>query len=234
MNDSAHSTSSRNTYVCSASSRSSSFRNTSVCSTSSRSTSSRSSFEPDLSSIRIIRSSRRTLSLQVRHDGQVIVRAPHHVTLQEISSFVRKNSGWLQKHLEKAEKEKELYAASPVQLLTMEDIQKLADEALRVIPGRVAHYAPLVGVTYGRITVRNQKTRWGSCSSKGNLNFNCLLMLAPPDILDYVVVHELCHRKQMNHSPKFWAEVAAVIPDYKEREKWLKTEGRRIMRRMTG
>ena len=125
-------------------------------------------------------------------------------------------------------------AASPVQPLTMEDIQKLADEALRVIPGRVAHYASLVGVTYGRITVRNQKTRWGSCSSKGNLNFNCLLMLAPPEILDYVVVHELCHRKQMNHSPKFWAEVAAVIPDYKTREKWLKTEGTRIMRRMTG
>jgi predicted metal-dependent hydrolase len=89
-------------------------------------------------------------------------------------------------------------------------------------------------VTYGRITVRNQRTRWGSCSSKGNLNFNCLLMLAPPDILDYVVVHELCHRKEMNHSPKFWAEVAKVIPDYKERQKWLRTEGSNIMRRMTG
>ena len=203
---------------------------------STRSTAARSSFEPDLSSIRIIRSSRRTLSLQVRPDGQVIVRAPHHVTLQEISSFVRKNSRVWRCSAQELflEKEKELNAASPVQPLTMEDIQKLADEALRVIPGRVAHYASLVGVTYGRITVRNQKTRWGSCSSKGNLNFNCLLMLAPPEILDYVVVHELCHRKQMNHSPKFWAEVAAVIPDYKTREKWLKTEGPRIMRRMTG
>ena len=103
-----------------------------------------------------------------------------------------------------------------------------------MIPGRVAHFAPLVGVTYGRITVRNQRTRWGSCSSKGNLNFNCLLMLAPPGILDYVVVHELCHRKEMNHSPKFWAEVAKVMPDYKERQKWLRTEGSSIMRRMTG
>ncbi len=192
------------------------------------------SSDPDLSAIRIIRSSRRTLSLQVKNDGQVIVRAPRHVTLQEISAFVRKNSAWLHKHLEKVRKEKELNAASPVQPLTMEDIQKLADEALRVIPGRVAHFAPLVGVTYGRITVRNQRTRWGSCSSKGNLNFNCLLMLAPPGILDYVVVHELCHRKEMNHSPKFWAEVAKVIPDYKERQKWLRTEGSSIMRRMTG
>lgn len=193
-----------------------------------------SSSDPDLSAIRIIRSSRRTLSLQVKNDGQVIVRAPKHVTLQEIAAFVRKNSAWLHKHLEKVRKEKELNAASPVQPLTMDDIQKLADEALRVIPGRVAHFAPLVGVTYGRITVRNQRTRWGSCSSKGNLNFNCLLMLAPPDILDYVVVHELCHRKEMNHSPKFWAEVAKVIPDYKERQKWLRTEGSNIMRRMTG
>lgn len=193
-----------------------------------------SSSDPDLSAIRIIRSSRRTLSLQVKNDGQVIVRAPRHVTLQEIAAFVRKNSAWLHKHLEKVRKEKELNAASPVQPLTMDDIQKLADEALRVIPARVAHFAPLVGVTYGRITVRNQRTRWGSCSSKGNLNFNCLLMLAPPDILDYVVVHELCHRKEMNHSPKFWAEVAKVIPDYKERQKWLRTEGSNIMRRMTG
>lgn len=192
------------------------------------------SSDPDLSAIRIIRSSRRTLSLQVKNDGQVIVRAPKHVTLQEIAAFVRKNSAWLHKHLEKVRKEKELNAASPVQPLTMDDIQKLADEALRVIPGRVAHFAPLVGVTYGRITVRNQRTRWGSCSSKGNLNFNCLLMLAPPGILDYVVVHELCHRKVMNHSPKFWAEVAKVMPDYKERQKWLRTEGSNIMRRMTG
>lgn len=192
------------------------------------------SSDPDLSAIRIIRSPRRTLSLQVKNDGQVIVRAPKHVTLQEIAAFVRKNSAWLHKHLEKVRKEKELNAASPVQPLTMEDIQKLADEALRVIPDRVAHFAPLVGVTYGRITVRNQRTRWGSCSSKGNLNFNCLLMLAPPGILDYVVVHELCHRKEMNHSPKFWAEVAKVMPDYKERQKWLRTEGSSIMRRMTG
>ena len=116
----------------------------------------------------------------------------------------------------------------------MEEIRDLADRALRVIPARAAHFAPLVGVTYGRITIRNQKTRWGSCSGKGNLNFNCLLMLAPPEVLDYVVVHELCHRKQMNHSAAFWAEVARVIPDYKEHVQWLKTEGSRLMRRMTG
>lgn len=185
-------------------------------------------------SIQIIRSNRRTLSLQVKNSGQVIVRAPRNASIKEIEAFVRKNSAWLKKHLALVEKDLAAAAASPVQPLTMDEIRALADEAMRVIPARTAHFAPLVGVRYGRITIRNQKTRWGSCSSKGNLNFNCLLMLAPPEVLDYVVVHELCHRREMNHSPRFWAEVAKIIPDYKKHEQWLKTEGTKLMRRMTG
>ena len=185
-------------------------------------------------SIRIVRSARRkTLSLQVRADGQVLVRAPQYVSLKDIEAFVRKNTGWLDKHLEQVRKEKSR-ADSESRPLTMEEIRDLADRAMKVVPGRVAHFAPLVGVNYGRITIRNQRTRWGSCSSKGNLNFNCLLMLAPAEVLDYVVVHELCHRKEMNHSARFWTEVEKVIPDYKVHEKWLKTEGSRLMRRMTG
>lgn len=99
--------------------------------------------------------------------------------------------------------------------LSHEEIRQLARKAMKVIPERVAYYAPLVGVDYGRITIRNQKTRWGSCSSRGNLNFNCLLMLTPPEIIDYVVVHELCHRKEMNHSPLFWKEVENIL------ERWI-------------
>ena len=189
---------------------------------------------PGQISIRIIRSSRRTLSLQVRRGGEVIVRAPLHASLKEINAFIRKNSAWLEKHLAAVQKEKEEEEKHPVELLTMEEIRSLADEAMRVLPARVSHFASLAGVTYGRITIRNQKTRWGSCSSKGNLNFNCLLMLAPPSVQDYVVVHELCHRKEMNHSPRFWAEVERIIPDYKTYEKWLKTDGKHLMRRMTG
>ena len=76
-----------------------------------------------------------------------------------------------------------------------------------------------------------QKSRWGSCSAKGNLNFNCLLMRAPEEILDYVIVHELCHRKEMNHSDRFWAEVEKVMPSYKERRKWLKDHGNELMKK---
>ena len=86
-------------------------------------------------------------------------------------------------------------------------IKELADKARIFIPERVKYYAEVIGVDYGRITIRCQKTRWGSCSSKGNLNFNCLLMLMPSEVIDYVVVHELCHIKQMNHSKAFWKEV---------------------------
>lgn len=118
--------------------------------------------------------------------------------------------------------------------LTREDIHILAKEALRVIPERVAYYAPKVGVTYRRITIRNQRSRWGSCSGKKNLNFNCLLMLAPPEVLDSVVVHELCHLLEMNHSKKFYEQVLRVYPDYYRDHEWLKTHGEKLLRRMTG
>ena len=116
--------------------------------------------------------------------------------------------------------------------MSREEIQKLAEKALEYIPKRVNYFAKQIGVTYGRITIRNQKTRWGSCSSKGNLNFNCLLMLTPPEVIDYVVVHELSHRKEMNHSKAFWAEVEKVLPNYKEQVKWLKENGGGIIGRM--
>lgn len=97
------------------------------------------------------------------------------------------------KNLEKIEARREGLEVIPK--LSAEKKEMLQKEAYRVFPERVSYYAGEIGVDYGRITIRQQKTRWGSCTSEGNLNFNWLLMLAPPKILDYVVVHELCHRK---------------------------------------
>ena len=111
---------------------------------------------------------------------------------------------------------------NPSTALTDADIKALSEQARIYIPSRGEHFAQIIDVTYGRITIRHQKTRWGSCSSSGNLNFNCALMNTTPEIIDYVVVHELCHRKQMNHSALFWAEVEKVLPNYKELRSALK------------
>lgn len=173
--------------------------------------------------IEVRRSSRKTVALEIRPDGSLLVRAPQRMTVREIDCFLDEHAEWVRKHLAQLQARQE--ELSEVKLLSMGEIRALADQALQVIPERVRYYAPLVGVTYGRITIRNQRTRWGSCSSKGNLNFNCLLMLMPPEILDYVVVHELAHRKEMNHSPAFWAIVESVLPDYRERRQWLKEHG---------
>lgn len=181
--------------------------------------------------VEVIRSSRKTMSLEITPECRVRVRAPRHMPQEEIERFLRERSVWLLKHL--AEMEQSKKQTDQIDRLTEEELEHLADRAMEVIPKRTAYYAPLVGVTYGCITIRNQRTRWGSCSAKGNLNFNCLLMLAPPEVLDYVIVHELCHRKEMNHSARFWAEVGRVLPDYKEREQWLKQNGKLLMARNT-
>lgn len=185
-----------------------------------------------MNSIKIIKSKRKTISLQIKPDGSIELKAPMQMKDAQIKEFLHQKSEWIEKHL-LAVKERQ-QQMSQIKPLTIEEIHELANQALEVIPKRVVYFAEIVGVTYGRITIRNQRSRWGSCSSKGNLNFNCLLMLTPTDVLDYVVVHELCHKKEMNHSPKFWAEVRKVLPDYEKQKLWLKEHGDEIMMRMTG
>ena len=179
--------------------------------------------------VTVIRSNRKTVAIQVNSNLSVTVRAPRSASEKDIEEILKKKEAWISKHIEKIKEAKERFEAEPTEKLTREKVIALAEEALKVIPERVEYFAKVIGVTYGKITIRNQKTRWGSCSSKGNLNFNCLLMLAPPEVLDYVVVHELCHRKQMNHSKAFWLEVEKVLPNYKEVRKWLKEEGSQMI-----
>ena len=104
--------------------------------------------------------------------------------------------------------------------------------AKKSLPGIVRALAAEMGVTYGNVTVRAQKTRWGSCSSKGNLNFNCLLVLLPENVVKYVVVHELAHRRHMNHGAAFWREVEKYQPTYREDRARLKKEGGRLIERL--
>ena len=187
--------------------------------------------------VKIIRSNRKTLAIQINPDLSVTVRAPMYAPQSDIERILIEKESWIQKHIEKIReqeaKKKEIQGESvESEYLTYEEIKKLADKALQHIPKRVSYYAKQIGVTYGKITIRNQKTRWGSCSGKGNLNFNCLLMLTPPEVIDYVIVHELCHRKEMNHSGAFRAEVEKILPDYKEQVKWLKENGGKIIGRM--
>ena len=180
---------------------------------------------------RIVRSGRRTICLQWTGGG-LVVRAPYGAAEAQIAAVVERHARWIEKQRERLRAAEERLPST--EKLTSEELRALADRALQTIPARVAHFAPLVGVSYGRITIRNQRTRWGSCSADGNLNFNCLLMLAPPEVLDSVVVHELCHRKEPNHSKRFYAEVLRVCPDYWSRHSWLRENGPALLRRMTG
>ncbi len=187
--------------------------------------------------VRLIRSGRKTMSLEISRDGEIIVRAPWLMPEQDVRRFLQEKEDWIGSKLlaqKQRREEREQAMQDGQDRLSREEIQDLARQALEVLPARTAYFARLLGVSYGRITIRNQKSRWGSCSAKGNLNYNCLLMLTPPEIQDYVVVHELCHRLEMNHSPRFWDHVASVLPDYRQRRDWLKKNGAEIIGRMTG
>lgn len=182
--------------------------------------------------IEIIRSNRKTIAIEIKSDLSIIVRAPKRVSQKAIMDFVKEKQDWINKNLAKMYIRQEEKRNRKEMPLSDDDIKKLADKALKIIPDRVEYFAGIIGVKYGRITIRNQKTRWGSCSSRGNLNFNCLLMLTPPEVQDYVVVHELCHLKQMNHSKMFWAEVEKIMPEYNTYRQWLKDNGSMIIDRM--
>lgn len=180
----------------------------------------------------IIRSSRKTLGLEVTSQGRVRIRAPYGVSEDVILRFFESKSAWIQKSLTKVRARQEKLKEEEAQYgkLTEAELKVLKMQAEEVFPARAAFYAGKMGISYGRITIRRQKSRWGSCSQSGNLNFNCLLMLAPPGVVDYVVVHELCHRIEMNHSPRFWKLVGEVYPDYDRWKRWLKENGGRLMR----
>ena len=165
----------------------------------------------------VIKSKRKTLGLQVREDGQIIVRVPLRVSKRQIDAFVQAHEDWIRGARERIVKKQENRSS-----ITEEQRREGIEKARELIPQRAAYFSDRMGVDYGRITIREQKTRWGSCSSKGNLNFNWKLVLLPMELLDYVVVHELAHRVEMNHSADFWRVVEKELPEYQELRRRLK------------
>ena len=178
-------------------------------------------------SVLLVRSSRKTLAVQIRADGTVIARAPLRMPKDRILCFLSEKASWIRMQQGIMQEREKMRQQARIHLDAAQE-KELRERARSVLAQRTAYFARQIGVTYGRITVRDQKTRWGSCSQTGNLNFNFRLILAPPEVLDYVVVHELCHRRQMNHSAQFWQEVAQVLPDYRARKAWLTENGWRL------
>lgn len=165
----------------------------------------------------IVRSRRRTVSLQVTRDGRVVVRCPMRTPARQIREFVESHADWVRENVEKARRRQE-----DLPVFTEKEIRQYRETARRVLTAKTELWAARMGVAYGRIAIRQQATRWGSCSAKGNLNYNWVLILVPEELQDYVVVHELAHRREMNHSPRFWKIVAEQLPDYAVRRKRLK------------
>ncbi len=164
----------------------------------------------------LIYADRKTMSISVK-GGSLTVRAPKKTPKTVIDSFLKKHTEWIEKHLSK-EKERSEKICS----LTDEEIKILKRDAKKYLEEKTKYFSNIMGLKYGRITITSAETRFGSCSSKGNISYSYRLMLYPEEAREYVVVHELSHLVEMNHSKKFYAIVERYLPDYKERRRMLK------------
>ena len=171
--------------------------------------------------IQVIRSARKSIGLEIKAGGEVFARIPARLSDRELKRFLQEHKGWIFDKLRLSRERKEnrkAVEAPRMEEMTAAEIARMKERFLE----RVRHYSGLMGITFGRITVRNQKTRWGSCSEKGNLNFNYLLYFLPEELLDYVVVHELAHIRHKDHSPAFYDCIARILPDWRERRALLR------------
>ncbi|MCC8072677.1 MAG: M48 family metallopeptidase [Clostridiales bacterium] len=166
--------------------------------------------------ITVIQTNRKTVSLSVNDDLNVVVRAPYNVPKSEIEKFVAENEIWIENAVRRKKKSLEFYDLSDKQ------IEELKKKALSYIPQRVEYFANIMKLYPTGIKITSAKKRFGSCSSKNSLCFSLYLMLYSQKAIDYVVVHELAHIKYHNHSKEFYLLIEKYLPDYKEREKLLK------------
>ena len=170
--------------------------------------------------VELQRGKRKTLVLSITQEGHLLIKAPLQMPEKEIERFIGQRRYWIYKQTKRILQEN----ASRV-VRSEEEVQELKEQAREVLTKRTDYYKEILKVDYQRIRIGDQKTRWGSCSSRGTISYNWHLVLMPERIMDYVVVHERCHLVEMNHSPAFWKKVSEILPDYEERRKWLKENG---------
>lgn len=153
------------------------------------------------------------MSLEVTRDRRLVVRAPLQAKKEEIDAFVAKHEAWAQKHL--------ATMPPPLPEPTAEEIAALKRRAAEILPGKVAHWSAVTDLKPTGLKITTARRRYGSCSGKNSLCFSCFLMRCPEEAIDLVVVHELCHIKEKNHGPGFYALLGHYLPDYRERKKLL-------------
>ena len=182
----------------------------------------------------VIRSDRRSFAIEIGRDKKIKVRVPRRASKAQIEEMLKAKHDWILKTLDKIEQRNTAEAREyeEAEQLSSEEVKKLKKEARNHLASLTEYWAEKIGVSYGRISIRGQKTRWGSCSSKGNLNYNYLLILCPDDVIEYVVIHELCHRIYMNHSKRFWEKIEEFCPNYRQARKWLKQNGNSLIVRL--
>ena len=162
-------------------------------------------------------SARKTISIQITREATVQVHAPYKTPMDQIEALIQKHEVWIRSHLEKMQ-----IRCDATPDLTQEEIRRLKKEAKEALSVMVERFSRFMDLKYGRITITSAKTRFGSCSSEGNLSFSYRCMLYPREVQEYIVVHELSHLVHMNHSKDFYKLVASVLPDYKKRIQYLK------------
>lgn len=208
----------------------------------------------------LIRSKRKTLSVQINPQGEIVVRAPQHLALAEIEAFILKKHTWIEKKQTEAKHKQSqhryqagelfLYLGNEYPLILNQhqtdtlvfDAQHFClngdgktafqtwykESFKRIVTPRVDYYAQRYQLPYQQLRLKAQKTLWGSCSARNNINLNYLLMMAPMSVIDYVIVHELCHTRVKNHSKDFWQLVESILPNYQSDKRWLKDNAHKL------
>jgi len=157
------------------------------------------------------------LRLAIYCNGEFVITRPRRISELFVEKFIREKADWILKRINSAQNN-----VNPLNLLTRRDYLNNRAQARTLIQERLEYFNKIYKYKYGRINIRNQKTRWGSCSLRGDLNFNFRLLYLPEKVRDYVIVHELCHLKEFNHSSRFWRLVAETMPEFRDLRKKLK------------